>query len=477
MKIVLVYPRWKWYEYNGLAEPLGLLQIAAALRIAGHSVVLADYSFSSSIDELDHLYRGADLCGISVSAAAMTGRAAEVADHIRHRFPDLPIVAGGAYPSIFPEASLDTLPVDFVIAGEAEEVMVELADLIEKGEDLTTVMNLTWRDHSGAAVSNPRRPVNTNLDSLPFPSRDLVDYDAYLKNGMYEYGVITSRGCPYNCMYCKPSTDLIFGGGIRYRSADNVVQELVELSLLRNTSTLPVFFKDDTITLHPLSWFEQLRDGLQRNSIKLKWHCATRVDTVTREKLKVMADSGCHCISYGVESGSQRILDFYRKGTTPEQAVSAFRWSREFGIEATAMLMIGCPEEKDEDLEATYAHLKKLKPDDIVVYFSTAIPGREIHEWAMENGYLIENNDPSLLDPARNRACEVMNMRLPYLELSDVLGWKHRIERYRSWRKMTSPENVRNWLYDLSRHPGVAAKKAGVVLRGFTGRSEKVHGR
>ncbi len=101
---------------------------------------------------------------------------------------------------VFPQASLDTLPVDFAVAGEAEEVMVELVDLIEKGEDLTTVMNLTWRDHSGAAVSNPRRPVNADLDSLPFPSRDLVDYDAYLKNGMYEYGVITSRGCPYNCM-------------------------------------------------------------------------------------------------------------------------------------------------------------------------------------------------------------------------------------------------------------------------------------
>jgi len=477
MKIVLVYPRWKWFEYNGLAEPLGLLQIAGALRRAGHQTVFADYSFCSSIDELNHLYKGADLCGISVSAAAMTGKAAQVTGHIRRMFPDLPIVAGGAYPSIFPGHSLDILPVDWVIAGEAEETMTELARVLESDGDCTSILNLCWRDGQGTVTINPRRPVMKDLDSLPFPARDLVDYESYLKNGMHEFGVITTRGCPYSCMYCKPSTDLIFGGGIRYRSAENVVNELLELSRLRKTSALPVFFKDDTITLHPVSWFEEFRELLVKSGLRLKWHCATRVDTVSRAKLAVMAESGCHCISYGVESGSQRILDFYRKGTTPEQAISAFRWSREFGIEATAMLMIGCPEEREEDLEATYSHLKKLRPDDIVVYFSTAIPGREIHEWARKEGYLIENGDPELLDPARNRACEVMNMRLPHLGLSDVLDCKHRIERYRSWRKMTSAGNIKKWLLDLAENPGSAARKAGVVLKGFTGSSDQADDR
>lgn len=475
MKVVLAYPRYRWHEYNGMAEPLGLLQVASALMTAGYEVVFADYSFTGSLEELDHLYEGAGLCGISVSAAAMTGRAGEVAGHVKGLFPHLPIVAGGAYPSIFPEESMAEMPVDMVLAGEAEESMVELAGIIEAGRDHRQLLNLCWRDDAGHVHENPRRPVNRDLDSLPFPARFLVDYDSYLKNGMHEYGVITSRGCPYNCMYCKPSTDRIFGGGIRHRSAGNVAEEIDGLARLRGTSFLPVFFKDDTITLHPTEWFEEFRDSLAERKLRLKWHCATRVDSVTPEKLGVMAESGCHCISFGVESGSQRILDFYRKGTTPAQAVSAFRWCRESGIEATAMLMIGCPEERPEDLEATYRHLIELKPDDIVVYFSTAIPGREIHRWAMEKGYLIEGTDPELLDPARNRACEVMNMRLPYLELSDVLDWKHRIERYRSWRKMTSTENVRKWLHELVKDPVLAAGKAGKVIRGLSGRSDGKH--
>lgn len=476
MEVALVYPRWNWIEYNGLAEPLGLLQLVSALQNAGHRVMWLDYSFCTSLDELDHLAEGCDLVGIAVSSAATLGSAGIVASHLRSVNRKALFLAGGAYPSIFPEHTLTELSVDLVLVGEAEESIVELADCIESGADTSSIRNLVFKNSNGEIVINPRRPVQAELDELPFPARDVVDYDSYLRNGMDEFGVMTSRGCPFNCLYCKPSTDHIFGGGIRFRTAGDVVLELTELARLRKTDTLPVFFKDDTITLHPTEWFEEFRYELQRNDLKLKWHCATRVDTVSRKKLKVMAESGCHCISYGVESGSQRILDFYRKGTTPEQAISAFRWSHEFGIEATAMLMIGCPEEKEQDLQATYSLLKKLKPDDIVVYFSTAIPGRDIHVWAKQEGYLINDSNPELFDPAGNRAHEVMNMRLPYLGLNDVIHWKHKIERYRSWRKVTSVENVRKWLSGLIHDPAGGARNAKLVLKGFTGNRDSTHG-
>ncbi len=473
MKVALVYPRWNWIEYNGLAEPLGLLQLVSALRDCGHEVVYLDYSFCRSLDELDESARDAGLIGVAVSSAATLGSARIVAAHLRTVNPDAVFLAGGAYPSIFPEHTMNEISADYVLVGEAEESILELADSLETGVDTSSIRNLVYREKNGVVAANPRRPVPSSLDKLPFPARDVVDYDAYLQNGMSEFGVITSRGCPYNCLYCKPSTDRIFGGGIRFRSPENVIEELTELARLRRTNSLPVFFKDDTITLHPTEWFEEFRDGLKSSNLKLKWHCATRVDTVSRNKLKVMAQSGCHCISYGVESGSQRILNFYRKGTTPAQAVSAFRWSREFGIEATAMLMIGCPMEKEDDLEATYALLKKLKPDDIVVYFSTAIPGRDIHDWAEREGYLINDTDTQYFDPARNRALEVMNMRLPYLQIEDVIHWKHKIERYRSWRKVTSIDNIRKWLTDLIHDPASGTRNAGLVLKGFSGRRDR----
>lgn len=473
MRVALVYPRWDWIEYNGLAEPIGLLQLHAALREAGHEPVYLDYSFCSSLDDLDEKARGVGMVGVAISAAAKMSRADTVTRHLQEVLPDAVFVAGGAYPSIFPGKVMEQTPYHYALVGEAEESIVELADRLEAGDDPTDIRNLVFR-RDGELVENPRRAVPQNLDALPFPARDVVDYDSYLRNGMSEYGVVTTRGCPFKCIYCKPSTDLIYGGGIRYRSAENVVEEIVGLAELRGLSRMPVFFKDDTITMHPTAWFEEFHNRLLEAGLELCWHCNSRVDTVTRDKVRMMAESGCRCISFGVESGSQKILDFYRKGTTPEQAERAFDWCHEFGVEATANLMIGFPMETEEDLRATYEHLKRLKPDDIIVYFSTAIPGRYIHDWAVENGYLSSDTNPELLDPARNRACEVMNMRLPFVSLQDVIDWKHRIERYRSWRKVSSFENIRKWASELARHPGSALRKAGRVVRGFGGKGEDI---
>jgi radical SAM superfamily enzyme YgiQ (UPF0313 family) len=467
MKIALVYPRFQWFEYNGLAEPVGQLILVSVLRNAGHDVRFVDYSFCREIDELDHMVRGVDVVGIAVSAAAKLGRAAMVARHLRTVDDKAQFIAGGAYPSIFPQTTLEEMDVDFVMEGESEEPLLEFVETLAKGGDLRAIRNVSYMK-DGTFFQNPRRPVIKDLDSIPYPARDVVDYDAYLTGGMAEYGMVTTRGCPFKCTYCKPSTDFIYGGGIRLRGAANVVGEIVELSELRSTRQLAIFFKDDTITMHPTRWFEEFRDGLKQAGITLKWHCNSRVDTVTRDKVRVMAESGCHCISFGIESGSQKILEYYQKGTTPEQAEKAFRWCHEFGVEATANLMIGFPMETNEDIEMTYRLLKRLKPDDVIVYFSTAIPGRHIHTWAKEHGFLANDTNPELLDPARNRANEIMNMRLPYLTLDEVVGWKHKIERYRSWRKMTSLRNIQNWAQDLVTHPGDAVRKAGKVVRGLT---------
>ncbi len=467
MRVALVYPRFQWFEYNGLAEPVGQLILASVLRNAGHEVRFVDYSFASDISDLDNMLRDVDIVGVAVSAAAKLGRAAQVTKHIRTVNPGALFIEGGAYPSIFPENTLVETGADLALEGEAEESLLEVVEAVRDGRDWRGIRNVSYLDSDGRLVRNPRRPVIRDLDSIPYPARDLVDYDAYLENGMAEYGMVTTRGCPFHCTYCKPSTDLIFGGGIRRRSALNVVGEIVELSKLRGTPSLRIFFKDDTITMHPTKWFEDFRDGLSREGIRLRWHCNSRVDTLTRDKVRVMSESGCHCISFGIESGSPKILEYYAKGTTPEQAVAAFGWCREFGVEATANLMIGFPMETDEDIEMTYRLLKRLKPDDIIVYFSTAIPGRHIHTWAKEHGFLANDSNPELLDPARNRANEIMNMRLPYLTIDKVVGWKKKIERYRSWRKMTSFGNIRNWAQELVSEPGTAVRKAGRVLRGL----------
>lgn len=472
MKAGLIYPRFKWVEYNGLYEPLGLLYLASALREAGHRPDFLDYTFCSGMADLDDRIRNKGLLGVAISSAALLEKAAEVCAHLRSAAPQTPVVTGGAFPSIEPETVLRATGADYVLVGEAEDSFTELADVLEAGGDPREVQNLGWIDDAGRMRLNPRREVREDLDSIPHPARDLIDYDRYEASGFFEYSMVTTRGCPFRCIYCKPCTDRVFGGGIRYRGSADVLAEIRELAELRDTPSPRIFFQDDTITMHPTSWFEELRDGFRQHGLSPVWHCNSRVDTVTEDKIRAMAESGCHCISFGVESGSQRILDFYRKGTTTEQAERAFDWCHSLGVEATANLMIGFPLETNEDLQATYDHLRRIRPDDIIVYFSTAIPGQYMYDWARENGYLKEDQTGELMDPTNNRAREVTNMRLPYMTREDVAGWKHRIERYRSFRKMTDFHNIHEWALELVRHPGRAARKAGKVLKGLSGRPD-----
>lgn len=472
MVIGLAYPRIGWTEYNGLYEPLGVLYIASALRNAGHTVHYLDYTFCDELSELDGKASECGLLGIAVSSAALLDKAAIVARHYKEAFSEVPVVMGGAFASISPDTVLGETGADWVIAGEAEEAMVELAAAIEGSAETSSIKNLVFIDHGGTVQTNPRRAVTKDLDSIALPARDLVEYDVYMKNGMHEYSMVTTRGCPFHCTYCKPATDIIFGGGIRFRGVEEVAREVIELARLRGSSRIPLFFQDDTITMHPTRWFLRMGELLDQAGVKLVWHCNSRVDTVTEDKIAAMAAVGCHCISFGVESGSQRILDWYKKGTTLKQAEDAFGWCHQYGIEATANLMIGFPLETNEDLEATYGLLKRIKPDDICVYFSTAIPGQHMYEWARKEGYLREGIHGELYDPTCNRANEVSNMRLPFLSMEEVVGWKHKIERYRSFRKLTSLSNVKQWTQELVSNPGSAFSKAGKVLRGLSGRPD-----
>lgn len=466
MKICFVYPRFDWFEYNGLAEPIGLLILINACREAGFSDVhYIDYSYCNSIEEHDRQLRDADIIAVAISAAAKLERAQFVTRHMRKINPRAIYVAGGAYPSIFPADTLaDTSYFDYAFVGESEISFVEFLSKLHSGQSVEGIAGLAYRDKNGDIQQNGRPEIFTNIDDAPLPARELVNYDWYLQNGMYEYGIVATRGCPFKCIYCKPSTDLIFGGGIRKRSPENVVAEILALSKLRKTRCLPLFFKDDTITLQGRKWFEKFRDLVKENNLDLHWHCNTRVDAVTEPMLVAMKESGCHCISFGIESGSDRILQWYQKGTTKEQAVRAFNWCHAIGIEATANLMIGCPIETPEDLEMTYQHLKELKPDDISVYFSTAIPGRKIYDYCKEHDLINFEMEQQHFDPSRNRAFEVTNLKLPFLTLQELRDCKKKIERYRSFRKMTSLNNISRWAKELMTQPGAALTKAKKVL-------------
>jgi len=469
MRIAFVYPRFRWLEYNGLAEPLGILTLAAIARDGGHNVDFVDYTLYDNLDEPAARLAAADVIAFS-SSTALFGRTKEVLAFARQVNPRATFIIGGPHASTAPAHAL-AAGFDYAFIGEADTTILPFLANLAAARAAETP-GVAYRG-DGGVVQNELPPVHDDISDSPHPARDLVDYDAYerLARGTFEYGVISSRGCPYKCIICYPTLETIFRGH-RERRADDVAAEIIELIRQRGDD-IKIYFKDDMVTLHDVAWFDTFAAACARAGVRPKWHCNARVDRVDADVLAAMRRAGCECVSFGVESGSPRVLAFYRKEATPAQARAAFRWCHEVGIEATANICLGAPLETRADLEATYRHVKELRPDDVAVYILTAIPGKDIYTLAAREGWLADDitvESFESFDTARNRDLEQSNLKLQHLSFDDIVAYKRKILRWRSWRKMTSPANVWKWLREAVRHPAAAFGKAARVLGNITGR-------
>ena len=473
MRIAFIYPRYRWLEYNGLAEPLGLLTLAAIARNAGHDVDFIDYTLYPTLEEPRDRIARADVCAFS-SSTALFPRTKEVLAYARAVNPRATFVIGGPHATTNPQSTL-AAGFDYVFLGEADVSFLAFLAALPKGTAAARKTPGIAFLRKGKLVQNPWPPVYEEISDFPHPARDLVDYDAYerIGQGTFEYGIISSRGCPYKCIICYPTLDTIFRGH-RERRADDVAAELVELVRMRGED-INIYFKDDMVTLHPTAWFHEMADHFAAAGVAPKWHCNARVDSVDREMLVAMKRAGCECISFGVESGSPKVLAFYRKEITLDQTRDAFRWCHDVGIEATSNICLGAPMETRDDLEQTYRLIKEIKPDDVAVYILTAMPGKDIYTIAERDGFLADNITPECyetFDTARNRDLEQTNLKLEHLHYHDLVAYKRRILRWRSWRKMTSGRNIVKWVGEAVRHPGVALGKARRIVGNVTGRRE-----
>jgi len=375
LNILLVYPRFQYQAFGELQEPLGILSVAASLRIAGFNVEFCDLTLKQNLDALDAPLARADAVGLSCTTA-LFGRALQVLARIRSLRPELPVVLGGPHATACPEESL-AKGFDALVIGEGEVTANELFSRLDGKGDPAGIPGVAVQ-REGKAVFGPERPFIPDLDALPFPARDLVDYAGYLQNNLMHLGLFVSRGCPFNCSFCKPMQDKIFGKKVRGRSPGNVVQEMLQAEAL--IGPRPFLFRDDTLPMLGLEWFEGLgRAMTAAGLIGRRWSCQSRVDLITRELLTVMKQAGCQGIAFGVESGSQRVLDFYQKKIKVEDTIRAFDLCREFGIGTHAFMMLGAPIETREDLAATVALVRRIKPNSISTSFTTPAPGSKLY--------------------------------------------------------------------------------------------------
>ncbi len=376
--------------------PLNIAYIAAYLIRGGFDVEIWDFEVEEYSDSLlIKRVENTQPCIIGLSAFTSTVLCADrLAGVVKNNFPHIRIAVGGVHVSALPHQSLKEFEsFDCVVVGEGERTFLEFCQNTRDGKPVDNIDGLLIR---GKDDFTPRKPIE-DLDELPFPARDLLNRKLYTgtvhKGFSRDYlnilEVFTARGCPYECIFCASNVTL--GRKVRFRSISNICDEISEE--IRKCKINHVTFLDDTLTLKP-ERIKKLCGYLKSNN--LTWNATgTRVNTVTKELLQEMSECGCIGIAFGVESGSQRMLDLMKKGITLKQVRDAFKWAKEAKVRSIeADFIIGAhPDETVEDLELTRKLIKELKPDILSVAYITPYPKTEVSRLMKERNLIANSND------------------------------------------------------------------------------------
>jgi anaerobic magnesium-protoporphyrin IX monomethyl ester cyclase len=389
--VTLVNPPYPRGAPQSLFIPLGIGYLAAVLEENQYEVNVLDCQiFRPTQQQLEaQLSRSnADIVGVTTSTLTYWP-AVEVVKAAKKVLPNALTILGGPHVTALPEQTLIESPeVDIVVRGEGERTMLELADLVSKGDlnGLGKVDGITFRKN-GQINQTKDRAFIENLDELPHPAYKHFPLDKYMMAGKNYLPIITSRGCPFQCTFCLASK--MCGTKFRTRSPKKVLEEL---EWLRDTYDADVFaFYDDTFTIDKKR-ANDICDEMKARKFDLPWDCRTRVDQVNKEILMKLRNANCQLIHFGVESGSQKMLDAVKKRTTVEQNAWAIKLAKEVGISVAISVVVGYPGETPELLNQTFDFIRQTKPDFVYVCQAIPYPGTELLDILKDLGWEVSTD-------------------------------------------------------------------------------------
>jgi radical SAM superfamily enzyme YgiQ (UPF0313 family) len=389
MKTTLIYPGIAGRGFNSLGQGMeagwvahGLASISAAAKAQGFAVDLIDLRALRGWDHFREVFlaRDPDVVGIGMMSVDYnpTRQALEIVKALK---PETVTVVGGPHVTLALDDSRQMPHVDYLVSHEAEVTFPRLLGAIQRG------------DLPAERVIHGETP---DLDAIPFADRDLF-LDEWRRWG-YSLDspevpfvkelpppfltIIAGRGCGYNCSFCKPGEDYIFGRGVRRRSVENVIDEL---KMLRDRYHFASFmFHDDCLT-EDRGWVAEFTDRYQAEGFHQPFFCQSRADIIARHPDMVarMAAAGLRGYFVGFESGNQRVLNFLRKGTTPERNLEAARVCRQYGLSIWANYMLGIPTETKKEVLDTVRLIRQIDPDYHSPSFFTPHPGTDLYDYCL----------------------------------------------------------------------------------------------
>lgn len=415
--VILVYPRTSEVT-GGMLCPLGIQYLASYLINNGVACDIIDLTFTSwGKYKRKLLLFKPDFIGFSIQTpiAEQGLKAIKIAHEIS---PKSKIIVGGAHAAVDTKSLLKIPYVNHVVVGEGEKAIIRII----KGEERRRLIY-------GEPIEN--------LNDIPFPIRQLMNYDEYLKIN-HEIELMVSRGCPYNCMFCQPTQRRMFGNKVRIESPENAIEE-VKNTIRRYGKSFTFYFVDDTFTWNRKWVYKFCRLA---KPLKIKWKCLTRVNLVDEKLLNIMKDSGCVQINYGVESGSQKILDFMRKGITVEQIKKAFYFTHKTGLLCEAYIIIGTPTETKEDLEMTRKLIEEIHPNGLQISIMTPLIGTDLEQYCKENNIL---NITKLSD--YHYCMNEYPIKLEHLTKEDLQFYRDKI--HKTWKSVMYKNYIKHFEYYL----------------------------
>lgn len=394
MKICLIFPRMK---YKSGDPPLGIASIASFLKKKNMEVKVLDTTFNRSFAYINFFFMNykPDFVGIYIDTL-MYNDALKIIQILKKY--NLFVIAGGPHTTIMPEKVIGH--VDVIVIGEGEKTIYEV---IKNKDNLSKVKGIWYKDSDNNIIQTKLSKPIKNLDNLIIPDRGFFDIEKYIKNWHYLDCVntnlrgttfIASRGCSYNCSFCQPTLNKIFGKGVRKRSPKNIIDEIINTKKKYRLNAF--FLHDDTLTNDKV-WLHKFCKLLVKKDVNMIWGCNARIDQLDKKTLSLLYKSKLRVVHVGIESASQKILDkIYNKGLKIKDVKNTIKLANKIGIKILCFFMIGAPKERRKDINRTIKFATQLKCNEASFSITNPLPCTHLYymvkkKYALSNNYLDYN--------------------------------------------------------------------------------------
>jgi len=366
MKVGLIFPN---RDRKDKTIHVGLGYIASYARLFHPEIefFLMDTRVANKKETKRFFQSDFDLFGITV-LSPVYHEVIQVFKVIRSLKPNTPICLGGAYVTTLMEEIFEETPADFAVYGEGEVTFSELLSYLKGGTSLDLIKGILYKKGE-TVLTNPPREQIKDLDSIPYPAYDLFKMDRYPM-----HRIVTSRGCPYKCVFCNSSS--IWLGKWRKREPEKVIEEIEYL--IKNYKKKTFFFNDNSFNID-LKRVERFCNLILIKKLKFLWTTPVRVEIITKEVAQLMKKSGCYNVGIGIESANNSILEKMQKKNTIETVQKCIRIFKEAGIEVLGQFVIGSPGDTLETVKESIEFAKKSKLNFVMFY--SVLPFKTTEQW------------------------------------------------------------------------------------------------